>query len=122
MTNNENITMSKKELDRGKVIIECIARKYTIQESSKLLNLSCRQICRMKSKVKKYGVMGLAHKSRKRESNRKIPDKIKSDIAKIIRDNYSDFKPTFAREKLVENHNIVYGIETIRQIMISNKI
>jgi hypothetical protein len=122
MTNNENITMSKKELNRGKIIIECIAGKYTIQESSKLLNLSCRQICRMKSKVKKYGVIGLAHKSRKRESNRKIPDKIKSDIAKIIRDNYCDFKPTFAREKLVENHNIVYGIETIRQIMISNKI
>ena len=114
--------MSKKELDRSKVITECISGRYTISETSKLLNVSCRQICRMKSRVKKYGIIGLIHRSRNKESNRKIPDKVKSDIAKIIKDNYCDFKPTFAREKLIENHNMIYGIETIRQIMISNNI
>jgi hypothetical protein len=39
-------------------------------------------------------------------------------IKKYLQEKYYDFGPTFAREKLKENHEIEIGTETLRQIMI----
>ena len=40
----------------------------------------------------------------------------------IINENYYDFGPTLACEKLLENHNIKMSVETIRKLMIQEGI
>lgn len=122
MENSKNIVMSNKELTKSTTIQECVAGKYTLDEAGQLLGITPRQICRLKIKYKECGIEGLAHQLRGRESNRKIPDNIVKNIASIIRDKYWDFNPTFARKKLIEDHNIVYSVETIRHIMVDNDI
>jgi hypothetical protein len=80
--------MSNIELERGKIITECISKRYTTKQASNLLNLSCRHTYRMKLIVRKYGISGLVHKSRSKKSNRKIPDKIEKGIVKTIKEKY----------------------------------
>ena len=55
-------------------------------------------------------------------SNNKFSDEFKQEIATLIKENYHDFAPTFAHEKLVENHNKKLSIQSTRQIMIEYEI
>lgn len=122
MENSKNIVMSTKELERAKIIVDCIDGKYTINEASQLLDLTSRQVSRLKKNVKQKGIGALSHQLRGRQSNRKIPEETSKTISDLINEKYWDFGPTFACEKLVENHNLIYGVETIRRIMIDNNI
>lgn len=86
------------------------------------LNLSVRQVKRLKAEFKNKGHDGLIHGSRGRPGNRKIDINLENNIVKIINDKYSDFGPLLAHEKLQEFHQVKLGHETIRAIMIRNHI
>lgn len=86
------------------------------------LNLSVRQVKRLKSKFRDKGHDGLIHGSRGRPGLRKININLENNIVKIINDKYWDFGPTLAYEKLQAFHQIKLGRETIRAIMIRNNI
>ena len=86
------------------------------------LNLSVRQVKRLKSKFRDKGHDGLIHGSRGRPGNRKIDNNLENNIVEIINDKYPDFGPLLAHEKLQEFHQIKLGRETIRAIMIRNNI
>jgi hypothetical protein len=51
-----------------------------------------------------------------------MPPEQEDKIINIIKEKYFDFGPTFAGEKLIENHGIKVSNEKLRQIMIKNKI
>jgi len=110
------ITMSTKELDRFQIIKKTIGKHLTGTKAAELLRLSTRQIRRLKCKVKKFGPQGLIHGNRGRESHNKIDDK---EIIELLRKHYYDFGPTFASEKLSEDHGITRDPKTIRRIMIN---
>ena len=86
------------------------------------LNLSVRQVKRLKSKFKDKGHDGLIHGSRGKPGNRKIDINLENNIVKIINDKYHDFGPLLACEKLQELHGITLSDETIRAIMIRHNI
>lgn len=113
------IAMSAKELDRFQIIKKLIARNLNGTEAAKLLRLSVRQVKRLKAKVIHFGVQGLIHGNRGQASHNQINDKEKKKIIALLRQHYPDFKPTFAREKLWENHRIDHDAKTIRRIMIN---
>jgi len=115
------ITMTQKELPRYEVIKRLIQKEINGTEASKQLSLSTRQTRRLKANVEKYGVKGIVHRNRGRESNRKISEEKVNEIKKIIGENYRDFGPLFASEKLGENHQIKIGKEKLRQLMIEWK-
>jgi len=111
------ICMSEKELFRHNVIKNLIEGKINGTDASKQIGVSVRHVKRLKLKVNKYGVKGLIHKSRGKISNRKLDPKIVKKAEKYLKEKYYDFGPTFAAEKLDENHNITINRETIRGIM-----
>ena len=86
------------------------------------LNLSVRQVKRLKVKFRDKGHYGLIHGSRGRPGLRKISINLENNIVKIINDKYWDFGPLLAFEKLQEFHQIELGRETIRAIMIRHNI
>ncbi len=53
-------------------------------------------------------------------SNRRLTESLKLRVLKLIRENYSDFGPTLAAEKLRERHDIRLSIETVRNWMTSD--
>ncbi len=111
------ISMSKKELSRYCIIKNLIDGKINGTDASKQIGVSVRHVKRLKSAVIKHGEQGLIHASRGRESNRKLDSAIVKKAKKRLKEKYYDFGPTFASEKLEEDHNISINKETIRVIM-----
>ncbi len=120
---DKTILITMTEINRYSVIQQLIKKQITGEEARKLLNLkSLKQVYRIKKRVMKEGEKGVIHKSRDKPSNRKISKKRREEIIKIYKEKYSDFKPTFATEKLAENHQIKIDKETLRQILITAKL
>jgi len=111
--------MTEKELERGGIIQSLINGKINGTEASKQIGLSLRQTKRLKVKVGKLGIQSLAHGSRGREGNRRLDGDILEKAKKYLKEKYYDFGPTFASEKLEENHGIEINKETVRSIMAS---
>ncbi len=112
------IIMSKKELDRLKIIHLVLEKRITQKEAADRLSLSYRQVFNIVQKVKQNGDIALIHKNRGAPSNRKYPDELREKAIDIIREKYWDFGPTLANEKLEERDSIKLSRETLRQWMI----
>lgn len=113
------IIMSQKELNRYEVIKRLMRKEINGTEASRILRLSLRQTKRLKVKTLKHGLQGLIHGNRGKPGNRRLPDKERKQIIKLLRRYYDDFKPTHASEKLEEGHGIKHDPKTIRAIMVS---
>ncbi len=113
----ELIKLSVKELKYHEVITKVLAGKLTNRQAAEELNLTVRQVRRLKPKVRDDGAQGLSHKNRGKIPNNKISPVYLEHAAELIKENYFDFGPTFAAEKLLENHSIKLGVETVRRLM-----
>ena len=109
--------MTQRELSRYEIIKRLLARQINGTEAAKQAGLTVRQIKNIKARVIKEGVKGIINKNRGKPSNRKIDEEKIRTIEKIIREKYYDFGPTFASEKLNENHHTGVSNETLRQLM-----
>jgi len=116
------IIMTEKESKRYEVIKELVDGVLDGTEASRQVGLSVRQTKRLKAMVAKEGIKGVIHKNRGKPGNRKMDEGKKEEIIKLLKEKYSDFKPTFASEKLRELHNIKISKETTRQIMAKEKL
>lgn len=114
--------MTKRELDQAWVFSILLKNEMTQQEAAVICGLSARQIRRKLKRFQKDGVLGLQHQSRGKPSNRKFKLTLVQDIIMLVKSKYSGFGPTLAAEKLEENHSIKIDHETLRRLMIKNKI
>jgi len=114
---HELVKLSQRELKYHEVITKVLAGKLTNRQAAEELHLTTRQVRRLKPKVKDHGAQGLIHQNRGRVPNNKILDKTVTEAIELIKNHYWDFGPTFAAEKLLENHDIKLGKETVRKVM-----
>lgn len=116
------IIMNNKEAKRYDVIKRVIKQEINNSQATEILNLTTRHVRRLKNIVKRDGMRGLVHKSRGKPGNRKIPDQERVRIKELLHKHYHDFGPTFAAEKLREDHKINRDPKTIRAIMIEEEL
>lgn len=83
-----------------------------------IIGMSERQVGRLVSAVRKEGDIAVVHKSRGKESSRKIDDKRKDIVLGHYTARYKDFGPTLATEKLKEIDGIEVSKETLRMWLI----
>lgn len=118
MEQYQTITMSRKELRKYEVIKKLIDGEINGTIAAAQLQCTVRWVKRLKTRVAQDGAQGVVHRARGRRGNRAFPlDKVEK-IKTIVTRLYADFHPTFAAEKLRENHRIVIGKESMRQYMI----
>jgi len=115
----EMLTMSRQEQDRAEVIRQVVDGYIKQKEAAARLGMSTRQVRNLAHEYRLKGSAGLIHGNRGRKSNRKIRDKIKQSAMELVRERYPDFGPTFACEKLTEEHGFSLSVETLRQWMIA---
>lgn len=114
----ELITMNPRELSRYEIIKRLLRKEINGTEAAKQLILSKRQTRRLKTAVREYGPQGIVHGNRGRPSNKRLPEEKIEQMERIVKARYPDFGPTFAAEKLEENHQINISHEKLRQLMI----
>lgn len=114
MAGKDIIMMTQEELKRLHIIHKALDGKIKQIEAAEILSLSDRQIRRLTARVRQEGDGGIAHKSRGKESNRRLPDKIRKKVIKLYRQKYNDFGPTLLSEKLFEEEALKISDETLR--------
>jgi len=112
--------MSYEELDRVGVIERVIEKRLTQREAARMLDLTTRQVRRLRRAYERDGPRGLASKHRGRPSNRRFPAELRREALATVRSRYEDFGPTFAHEKLTELHRLRLSVETLRHWMIED--
>jgi hypothetical protein len=111
------ITMSTRELERVSLMRRIAERRTTQREVAAQLGLSLRQIERLYAAYKVAGASGLVSKRRGGVSHRRLPNELRATAMALVRARYSDFGPTLAHEKLVEQHGLELSVETLRKWM-----
>lgn len=108
------LVMSQKEIKRLQIIQKALAKEINQQEASAILRISDRQVRRVVKRVREEGAKGIAHQLRGREGNRRIDQKIRSQVIGIYRKAYEGFGPRLASEKLLEREKVRINEETLR--------
>ncbi len=97
---------------------EDIAEQWlSVVQGANLAGLSRRQMTRLIKVFKDQGVPGLLSKKRGQPSNRRYSSAFRDYVLDLIRQNYADFGPTLALEKLSASHDISLSKETLRKCM-----
>ena len=112
------VTMSHKEINQLDVIKDVCDRKIRQVDAARSLKMTRRNVQRLVNKYREHGPEGLVSKKRGMPSNNRYGEEFRENTVTIIGENYHDFGPTFAGEKLKENHGIILASETVRQWMI----
>ena len=116
------IILSLKELDRLPIVKLCASKKLSQADAAKQLGCGVRQVKRLVREYRKHGNFGLVSKRRGKPSNNRISLEVQRVALGLVRQNYFDFSPTFAHEKLTEVHGLKFSVETLRQWMIQAEI
>ena len=115
MAGKDIIMATQRELKRLHIVQKAIEGSLKQAEVAEMLSLSIRQTGRIVNRVKGEGPQGVVHRSRGRESNRKLPEKVKDQVLELYRQHYEGFGPTLAQEKLLERDGISISDETLRR-------
>jgi transposase len=110
-------SMSQQEFSRVDVLKDLIAKRINAEQAAQILDLTCRQVFRLKRRFERLGPAGLISPRRGRPSNRRLPESLRSQVIGIVRECYADFGPTLAAEKLKELNGIAVSKETLRTWM-----
>lgn len=114
------LRMSAKERDRLVVIRALDADRLSVRQAAEQLGLSERQVYRSLQRFRAQGDAGLVHRSRGRPSHRCLPAAIAQPAREALRDeDYADFGPTFAAQKLHERQGIKLSQETVPRLLLS---
>src|SRR5580765_441228 len=107
----EPVALTMGELDRLQVMTQLAQRRLTRRRAAALLGLSARQVRRLDRAFRRDGAKGLASRRRGRPSNRRIATAAHDQALSLVRERYADFGPTFAHQKLTEEHELVVSVE-----------
>src|ERR1700691_1484530 len=110
--------LTAEEQEKAAILTAAIEGNITNSHAAKQLHLSIRQVQRAKAALRKDGKTSVIHGLKGKTGNHRIAESIKDKSLKVIKKKYSDFKPSFATEKLAENHNITISYGTTRLWMI----
>lgn len=111
------VMMSERELNRVEVLSKVVDGRRSVVEASNLLGMSVRQVHRLLARFRDGGAGAISHKGRGRPSNNLKSVEARASVVSLIRENYSDFGPTLATEKLAEVHGLKVSRETVRKWM-----
>ena len=95
-----------------------ITGEITNAHAAKQLRLSIRQVQRAKIRLRLNGSVGIVHKLKGKPSNHQLDDSLKEKTLKLVKEKYTDFKPTFAAEILQEIHSLTINPQTLRRWMV----
>lgn len=114
--------MAPKELKQVQVLEKIESKHYSQKAGAQELGISTRQMRRLQQCYRAEGAAGLASKKRGKPSNHRIKNAERERLIDIIKQQYKDFGPTLAHEKLCEHHGANISVETVRQLMISKNL
>jgi transposase InsO family protein len=115
--NEGEMRVSQRQIHRMHVVRLTIEGRETVERGAKLLEISPRQMKRLRQKFKERGVQGLLHGNRgKAPWNKTVSEKIKQ-VIELTRGRYQGLNDTHLTEKLREKEKIALSRATVRTLL-----
>jgi len=114
--------MSQKEFQRVKVIENAAGGRLSVREASRLLQLSERQVQRLKRRYRADSVGWVQHGNRGRSMPWAFSLPQKQLILSLARGKYRGFNDSHLCEKLQAEENFAVSRETVRRILRAAKL
>jgi transposase len=118
MQSNKVLEMSREEIRRVEILRMAEEKRITQKQGAKRIGITQRHFRRLLRRYREKGPEGIISGHRGKPSNNRMPAKKRKKILERIKEDYADFGPTLASEKLWERNGIKVSKETVRQIMI----
>jgi len=114
--------MSQKEFQRVKVIENAAAGRLSVREASRLLQLSERQVQRLKRRYRPDSVDWVRHGNRGRSTPWAVSPPQKQLVITLARGKYVGFNDSHLTEKLCAEEGLGLSRETVRRILRAAKL
>jgi len=114
--------MSQKEFQRVKVIENAVGGRLSVREASRLLQLSERQVQRLKRRYQPDSVGWVQHGNRGRSMPWAVSIPQQQLILSLARGKYQGFNDSHLAEKLRVEENLAVSRETVRRILRAAKL
>lgn len=114
--------MSQKEFQRVKVIENAAGGRLSVGEASRLLQLSERQVQRLKRRYRPDSLGWVQHGNRGRPMPWAVSAPQKQLILNLARSKYQGFNDSHLAEKLRDEENLTVSRETVRRILRAAKL
>lgn len=110
--------MSQEQIKRYTVIDKSLSGIFTVKEAAEHLDLSVRQVIRLRKGVKEEGAAALIHKNQGRKPAHATPDDLKQTIIKLkTSDNYKDANFKHFQELIERFEGIKLSYTTIYEAL-----
>ena len=106
------------EWDRAEIIGACARGEITVAIAAQRLQITARQVLRLRKRFVEGGAGSMASRHRGKPSNNQLDEGLAKEALELVLAQYYDFGPTFACEKLRDEHKLILSKETLRQLMI----
>ena len=116
------VTMSQKEFQRVKVIENAAGGRLSVREASRLLQLSERQVQRLKRRYRPDSLGWVQHGNRGRPVPWAVSLPQKKLILTLARGKYLGFNDSHLTEKLCAEEGLSLSRETVRRILRAAKL
>ncbi len=113
-----DLLMSGSERERARLVRQALEHRLGQREASERLGISVRQFKRLVRCWREEGDAGLVSRQRGRASHNQLAAGHRTRISGLLKEQYHDFGPTLAAEKLLELDGIEVSRETIRQLQV----
>src|SRR5438552_3601596 len=109
--------LSEQELQRVKVIENAVQGRITVAEAGTLLQLSSRQVKRLKKRYQPEDIQWVRHGNYGRTKAWALSESMRNRIVMLAREKYAGFNDSHLTEKLVEVEKIAVSRETVRRVL-----
>src|SRR5579863_10443851 len=116
------VTVSQKEFQRVKVIENAVAGRLSVSEAAGLLQLSERQVQRLKRRYRPDCVAWVHHGNRGRPMPWALPAAQRQTILELARGKYVGFNDSHLCQKLHSEEHLSVSRETVRRILRAAKL
>jgi transposase len=117
MERKEQYHMTKKEMVRLKVAERLIERAMRVEEASHILDISTRQVIRIKGRVKEVGPEAVIHGNRKRKPINATAGNVKDLVVELKKEKYEKANFSHFAELILENEKIGLSRPTVHRIL-----
>ena len=111
------VTVSQKEFQRVKVIENAVAGRLRVSEAARLLQLSERQVQRLKRRYRPDSVAWVHHGNRGRPMPWALPAAQRGMILELARGKYVGFNDCHLCQKLHSEEHLSVSRESVRRIL-----
>lgn len=114
--------MSKQGARKITIIEELLVGRFTNKQAAELLDLSIRQVQRMKAEASKNGVMSILHKNRGRKSANALDPEVSEAICRIYQTELTGYNFCHATDVLAEDKGIFVSVSTVSRYLKANGV